>query len=81
MAEPLRAGEWNAIWDAITANRTALDACRGHDFLVPISPVTDTLIGKQWQCGRCGGQVSTIEKFWYDAGVAHAAALMAPADG
>jgi hypothetical protein len=61
--------ESKALWGRVQANNAALRACGNHDFSTDLTP--DRPIGKTWQCTRCRGEVSSLEKGWYDEGRAH----------
>lgn len=68
-ATPQTVAQWNAIWDGISANRDRLNACPSHAFVEPL--FAETLLGKQWQCTICRGEVTNIEKYWYELGRSH----------
>ena len=66
----------------IRANQAKLDACDNpHDFTVclnrytkqPIpAPTPAHMFGAMWACSKCGGYVDSINKEWYNRGLADA---------
>ena len=62
-----------AIWDEVRANQARLDACAGpHDFRPEDPPPKIDM--RRYVCAKCGGDVTSVNKLWYDRGLEHAKA-------
>lgn len=62
--------EMNAIWEQVKANHKRLDECVGpHVFTREVSR-TGKLV-RRWACERCGGEIETVDKSWYEMGLKH----------
>lgn len=59
----------NQAWEKIKANRELLDGCACHNFSIDLLP--DKTMGKRWKCTRCGGEVNSENKYWYELGIEH----------
>lgn len=62
--------EARELWHRARYNAEALARCKRHAFSRDLSP--GLTFGKRWQCTRCGGEVNSNEKFWYENGIRHA---------
>lgn len=65
-----------AIWTKVVANGKALDACPGPHRFADITP--EKKIGKRYRCTTCGGEAESLHVSWYERGLKHAAAPVAP---
>jgi hypothetical protein len=61
--------EMESIWQDVKANSKKLEECPCHDFSIDLTP--DKIIGKKYQCTKCGGTIDDYHKRWYDRGVQH----------
>lgn len=61
------------IWEGVQANAKALRECEGPHVFEDVTP--DKRIGKDYRCTRCGGVLSSINKHWYEQGLADAKKL------
>ncbi len=60
--------DYKAIFADVKANKAALDGCAGpHAFVTTQAGK----IGVKWRCGKCGGEVNAIDRYWYERGLAH----------
>ena len=57
------------IWEEVKENNRKLNSCPLHDFSIDLKP--DRKLGKDWQCTQCGGNISSIDKSWYEKGLEH----------
>jgi hypothetical protein len=54
----------------IKDNHRKLDGCSFHEFNIDVT--LDKKFDKRYRCVRCGGEVSTMAKHWYEKGIAQA---------
>lgn len=62
--------EARELWDRVVRNENALKTCKRHAFVRDVTP--DRTFSKKWQCSRCGGEVNSTQKWWYELGLEHA---------
>lgn len=64
-----------AIMAQVKANIARLDGCAGpHDFHE--RPEVPRKLFAKRVCSKCGGEISSSDFYWYQKGLAHAAATM-----
>lgn len=63
---PLDAKE---IFQQVKENSNKLNSCSRHDFSIDTTP--DKKFGKRYKCVNCGGEIDSIEKYWYEKGLEH----------
>lgn len=51
----------------IKENHKLLDSCDLHNFTIELK----TLSGRVYECSKCGGEVSSEAKMWYEKGIKH----------
>ncbi|MDO6355294.1 hypothetical protein Q3V94_09500 [Caloramator sp. CAR-1] len=57
------------IFQMVIENQNKLKSCSRHDFSIDIT--ADRALGKRYRCSNCGGEVDSIEKYWYEKGLEH----------
>lgn len=55
----------------VRENHRRLEACERHDFVIPKRQIGELV--RDWECTRCGGEVSNLDKSWYERGLRDAA--------
>ncbi len=65
----IQENEFSVIYEAVMDNQKKLESCKHHDF--SIDTVPHTTIHKTWKCARCGGNVNSSAKMWYELGFLH----------
>ncbi len=58
------------ILNAVIENNKKLEGCSGHLFDIDLSK--GSLLNKRWKCSLCKGEISGINKQWYELGIKHA---------
>lgn len=61
--------EDKTIWQIDKADVAKLAACPGpHDFE---DATPERMLAKTYRCRKCGGELPSIEHYWYERGLAH----------
>lgn len=66
---PVKRSIIQECWEKAKENQRLLATCQGHVFNTDLTPTRK--LGKRWQCARCGGEVDSQAKKWYELGQAH----------
>lgn len=61
--------DYLAIARRVRSNHRKLASCPEHEFTIDLTPLVSA--PKRWRCTRCEGDVSGVEKLWYQRGRAH----------
>jgi len=62
------------LWAEVRANGLKLDACTLHAFGL-IGFLDQPPLGRRYRCSRCGGEVDSQARNWYDLGLKHGRGL------
>jgi len=61
--------EAREILDQVVANQKTLTACSGPHEFEPVSK--DKKFSRRYRCKKCGGEVESLHKYWYEQGLKH----------
>lgn len=59
--------EVRSAWEDVKANSARLEGCTGPHEFGPLIAVMNA----KYTCAKCGGTIRSMDRYWYDRGLAH----------